>query len=266
MSKVKSLTATKDVPGLGLVEHVQRWQGVLGNFVCCARKAEAWVLWALRSLWVHATGASQSEMTLVERPLQPGPVCGTDAPLFAVGGRSAVCPPRPRGRFHELDMIDLSSRNRCCMNGSFPGANTHFDPAVPAGPQRTTTPGLGTSGSLPRNRQGAGGGVYHQVRCGISCRGGAGAIPKAGSIDEARAPSTRFGQGHTESFCAACISMQRSHDVLDFLVWASSSRGGGKTELAPRMQGMTLKKVVLLRAMRDERGVRKTKRKKKKPH
>ena len=90
MSKVKSLIATKDVPGLGLVEHVQRWQGVLGNFVCCARKAEAWVLWALRSLWVHATGASQSEMTLVERPLQPGPVCGTDAPLFAVGGRSAV--------------------------------------------------------------------------------------------------------------------------------------------------------------------------------
>ena len=32
------------------------------------------------------------------------------------------------------------------------------------------------------------GGVYHQLRCGISCRGGAGAIPKAGSIDDSPSP------------------------------------------------------------------------------
>jgi hypothetical protein len=58
--------------------------------------------WALQVHPGDPTDRSQSKMTLtlVERPLQPGPVCGTDAPLFAVEGSSAVGVPGG-GSFHQ---------------------------------------------------------------------------------------------------------------------------------------------------------------------
>jgi hypothetical protein len=67
----------------------------------------------------------QSEMTLAKRPLQPRAGCGTDAPHFAVGGswavgQSAGLPPTA-DRQHGPVVHEL---------GSFPRANTHFDPSV----------------------------------------------------------------------------------------------------------------------------------------
>ncbi len=103
------------------------------------------------------------------------------------------------------------------------------------------------------------------VRCGIFCTGGAGAIPQSRIHPELTtppAPSTRFGQGHTESFCAACIPMQRSHDVLELLVWAFEQMGG-QDGTGTKNAGDDVKGLLGSRAMRDERGVREKKEKKK---
>lgn len=74
-------------------------QGTAWSSCAAQQKAEEW------ALQVHPgdpTVRSQSEMTLtlVERPLQPGPVCGTDSPLFAVEGSWAVGMPCC-GSFHQ---------------------------------------------------------------------------------------------------------------------------------------------------------------------